>query len=198
MNDLELNQILKRVQPPPRSHDYWADFPGRVIRQLNRPPGRPLPESRPRPRLVWAGAAGLFCLLMGFALGHWWTRPRNGREAAFLQNGKMIREVLATFPNQVRAILQDESGLSLVLSDRADVPPSPPLWVRFCHAGRCATLVTFSGQEVQVGGQKFTVLSTPANAVLLVGDHFVWSSVDQGLNLDDFQIQAHPLTLAVK
>jgi hypothetical protein len=76
MNDAELNQILKRVQPPPRSDDYWADFPERVIRQLNRPPARPTPKSRLRPRLAWAGAVGLACLLTGFALGHWWTRPR--------------------------------------------------------------------------------------------------------------------------
>ena len=63
------------------------------------------------------------------------------------------------FPHQVRAIVQDESGLKLVLSDSGDVPVSPPLYVRISDGGHSSSFVTFSGQEIQAAGQSITVLA---------------------------------------
>ena len=45
-------------------------------------------------------------------------------------NTKLIQKTLAMFPNRVRAIVRDERGRNLILSDQADVPISPPIYVR--------------------------------------------------------------------
>ena len=44
MNDAELNRTLKAAEPPQRTDEYWADFPGQVARGLSRPfpPERPV------------------------------------------------------------------------------------------------------------------------------------------------------------
>ena len=93
-----------------------------------------------------------------------------------LANIKLIRETLALFPNRVRAIVQDEHGLNLVLSDQENVPASTPIYVRICDGKRCSSLVTFSGQEIQIAGQKLTVLSQPDGGIILEGNKFAWSS----------------------
>ncbi len=80
------------------------------------------------------------------------------------------------FPNRVRAIVQDRQGLSLILSDQADVPASTPIYVRICDGKNCSSLVTFSGQEIQIAGQKLTVLSNGSGGIILEGSQFVWSS----------------------
>jgi hypothetical protein len=51
---------------------------------------------------------------------------------------------------QVRAIVQDEHGLNLVLSDSAGVPASPTLYVRISDNKHSLSLVTFSGQQRDV------------------------------------------------
>jgi hypothetical protein len=96
-----------------------------------------------------------------------------------LTSTKLIRETLAMFPNRVRAIVQDERGINLVLSDNDDVPVSPPLYVRICDGEHCSSLVTFSGQEIQIAGQKVTVLADAHGGVILAGQHFMWSDTER-------------------
>ena len=89
---------------------------------------------------------------------------------------KLIQETMAMFPNRVRAIVQDEHGLRLVLADQPEVPVSPPIYVRLCDGENCSSLVTFSGQEIQIAGQKLTVLSQADGGIILEGNKFFWSS----------------------
>ena len=197
MNDAELNRILKSAELPPRPEEYWADFPESVTRQLNRP----LPPERRAapwlPRLAWAGGFAAALVLAGFLAGRHYghTETANGN-GQLLQSEKLIREVTAMFPNRVRAIVKDEGGLRLVLSDSEDVPTSTPLWVKICQGDRCTTLVTFSGQEVEVAGQKMTVLADAADGVILVGDRFAWASDGLKGNVQDLKIQARAIQLA--
>jgi hypothetical protein len=116
------------------------------------------------------------CLVIGFLAGH----RRGAVEANLLQDKKVIEEMLALFPNRVRAVVQDQNGLRLVLSDNDDVPASAPLWLKICDGSNCSAAVTFSGQEIQVGGRKVTVLAGARGGVLLVGNNFVWSSDSAG------------------
>jgi hypothetical protein len=83
------------------------------------------------------------------------------------------------FPNRVRAIVQDERGINLVLSENADVPVSPPLYVRISDGKHSSSFVTFSGQEIQIAGQKVTVLADTHGGVILAGQHFMWSDTKQ-------------------
>jgi hypothetical protein len=197
MNDAELNRILKSGETPRPSREYTDDFPDRVIRQLNRP----LPPSRHAQNglagLVWAGGFAAVCVLAGFLIGHRSGRTEtansNGR---LLQSEKLICEVLAMFPNRVRAIVKDDSGMQLVLSDDADVPASTPLWVKVCQGEHCTTVVTFSGQELQIAGQKMTVLADSEGGVILTGDRFVWTSDEPKGGTQDLKIQARPLEFA--
>jgi hypothetical protein len=79
------------------------------------------------------------------------------------------------------------------LSDRADVPLSPPIYVRICDGSRCSSVVTFSGQEIQIAGQKVTVLSEANGGIILEGNNFVWSEGKSVYSGKKFKIQAKNL-----
>src|SRR5208282_6112952 len=145
MNKPDLESILKQAQLPEISEETLEMFPRRVVARLKRndSPGRPTRNYSPH--LAWAfGLAA--CVIIAFAIGHWRGRMETGTIPATdsLTSTKLIRETLAMFPNRVRAIVQDERGINLVLSDNADVPVSPPLYVRICDGEHCSSLVTFS------------------------------------------------------
>jgi hypothetical protein len=116
------------------------------------------------------------CILLAFAAGHWRERAERRSGQDILADAKLIQETLAMFPHRVRAIVQDKEGLSLILSDKADVPASTPIYVRICDGKNCSSLVTFSGQEIQAAGEKVTVLADAQGGIILEGSRFVWSS----------------------
>jgi hypothetical protein len=196
MNDSELNKLLKSANVPGRPAEYWERFPGRVGVALRR---RTVAPERKRywfPRLAWGLGASVACLLIGFGVGHWRGTVEIAGGNGILQDTKVIREMMEMFPNRIRAIVQDERGMSLVLSDQPDVPTSAPLWVRVYRGKECLTLLTFSGQEMQIAGQRVTVLSDAEGGVILMGDRFAWASADPGLAPADLRIQAKRLELA--
>ena len=110
-----------------------------------------------------------------------------------LQSAKLIRETLALFPNRVRAIVQDEHGLNLILSENDDVPASAPIYVRICDGKQCSSFVTFSGQEIQAGGQKVTVLADARGGIILTGNQFVWSNTERNHASNSLKIEANNL-----
>ncbi len=178
MNRSELDAILKKARLPRPPEEFWEEFPQQVARQLNR---QTMEASRPRrnwlPRLAWAMVTAV-CVVIAFAVGHWRGKieTQTGPQQDILANAKLVRETLAMFPNQVRAIVEDGRGLHLVLSDSGAVPSSSPLYIRVCDGKNCSSLVTFSGQEIQVGGQTMTVLADTQGGIILMGKDFVWSS----------------------
>jgi hypothetical protein len=190
MNDSELNQLLESVKVPEQSSEYWQDFPGQVARSLSRQRATEVRSWLPyrRPALAW-GMALATCLVIGFFVGHW--RGAN-RVNALLQNGKMLREVVAMFPNQVQAIIQDETGLHISLAETPNVPQSQPLWIKVCEGTHCRSIVTFSGQAVQIDGQRVEVLADASGGVMLVGERFFWSS-KENLIRDHLRIDARQL-----
>jgi hypothetical protein len=108
MNDRELNQLLRRVTPPGRSAEYWADFPRRT-RVRSRAVGRTeLPRPR-HPALKWAGGlatAGLAVLLGLGAL----------REARELFPPGLQRDIVR-LPNNLQVFMRDEHGQHTLVSD---------------------------------------------------------------------------------
>jgi len=193
MNDSDLEKKLKAAQVPAWDEDYWESFPQGVLTKLRAGPvSRPV-ERDWLPRLAWGGGIALACLVIGFTLGHWHGRMEKNDSFVLLQNGKMLREVLTLFPNRVRAIVQDERGLQLVLSDQPDVPTSTPLWVKICDGKQCASLVTFSGQELEIAGQKVTVLADAQGGIILEGNRFIWSSSARSFVEGNLTIEAKRL-----
>lgn len=194
MNDFELEKKLKAAQVPARDENYWESFPRVVLAGLRATPAkRPMPERPWLPRLAWSGGIAVVCLIIGFAIGLRHGRTVQTDSYAFLQNPRMLQEVMAMFPNRIRAIVQDQQGVQLVLSDQPDVPGSTPLWVKICDGKKCASLVTFSGQEIQVAGRKLTVLADAQGGVILVGNDFAWSSDQPAGTVHGLQFEAKVL-----
>ena len=146
----------------------------------------------PAPWLTW-GLATAACVLAAFCLGYWHGRTAPGDP---LENARLVRETLAMFPHRIQAIVEDEHGLNLVLSDHDDIPSSAPLYVHVCDGRHCSSYLTFSGQEITVAGQKITVLEDAHGGVILAGQAFVWSNAGRTEAGDHWQIQAKKLNLA--
>jgi hypothetical protein len=198
MNQSELDSILKKARTRQPPGELWEELPGRIARQLNRSPkeGHPA-RSNWFPRFAWPLGTAV-CVLIAFAAGHW----HGQRQAELVQsqdllvNVKLVRETLAMFPNQVRAIVQDGGGLHVVLSNSSNVPASPPLYVHVCDGKNCLSLVTFSGQEIQAAGQRMTVLADAQGGIILMGSDFVWSSDQKNNPGNHLKIEAKTLNIA--
>ena len=204
MNRSDLDRMLKGAKTPARTPEYWEDFPRQVTiglrpgvtTSVRHPAERRFNEGGPL-RLAWKLGFALVCLATGFLVGHWHgSRPSQTVAATeLLHNGKVIQEMLAMFPNQVRAVVQDERGINVVLSETNDVPASTPLWIRVSEGDRERSFVTFSGQSVQINQERVEVLQDAQGGIILVGDRFFWSSGEPGRALDHLRIQARALAL---
>jgi hypothetical protein len=196
MNKSELESILKKARLPEIAEESLEMFPRRIVARLKRNDPPPRPARNFPSLLAWAfGLAA--CLAIAFAIGHWRGRTEAAPSGDLLANARVVRETLAMFPNRLRAIVQDERGLSLILSESEDVPVSPPLYVRMCDGQHCSSFVTFSGQEIQVAGQKITVLADARGDIILTGNQFVWLNTRQIPAGKDMKIEAKNLAPAV-
>jgi len=192
MNDSELNEILKAAKVPDRPGEFWARFPRRVTSRLHWKPAMTTAPSHFW-RMAWALSTVTACLVIGFVVGLRRTHDAAVAENGFLQNAKVLQETFAMFPNRVRAIVQDQHGINLVLSDKEDVPKSAPLWIKICDGKTCAAMVTFSGQEIKLGHRELTVLTDVNGKIILAGDNFLWSNGEALLAGNDLKIEAKTL-----
>jgi hypothetical protein len=194
MNQPELESILKKARLPEISGESLEMFPRRMVARLKH--NDPLPHAARNFLSPFAWACGLAaCVIIAFVIGHWrgQMETKASMENDSLTSLKLIRETLTMFPKRVRAIVQDEHGLNLVLSENEDVPASPPLYVRICDGKHCSSFVTFSGQEIQIAGQKITVLSDTSGGIILEGNKFAWSSTSRLYASSNLKIEAKPL-----
>src|SRR5208283_9100 len=128
MNQSDLESILRKARLPEIREESLEMLPRRIAARLKR---NDLPARTARnfsPQLGWAFGP-VACVMIVLAIGHWRGQIKTVPAADSLTSLKFIRETLAMFPNQVRAIAQDERGLNLILSENADVPASPALYV---------------------------------------------------------------------
>ncbi len=186
MNNSELDKILRNAKTPPVSEESAETFSRSVIANLKREPRVPRAQLSWAARFGWVAAAAA-CVLAVVGIG---VMERNSRPVYptvarttttnstedILASGKVIGQVLSMFPNRVRAIIEDSEGMHIVLSDQESTRSSAPLFVHLCDAKSCCSFVTFSGQEVNVGGREVTTLCDARGGIILSGDQFVWSS----------------------
>jgi hypothetical protein len=185
----ELDKLMKSARVPERSAGYWENFPKRVTARLSGSAQPVMAPSRNAPRR-WAWAlAGAFAVLI-LCLGLW---MRNRIATVQPDYTKLYREIESMFPNQVRAIVVESSGVKLDLSDKPDIPSSPPVRVDVCRHQRCRTYITFSGQSIRLNGETCDVLADGQGHISLVGRDTVWTSADPTHRLEAYHIEAGPL-----
>ncbi len=206
MKDPELDQLLKSAPVPDRPQAYWDEFFRRVVTkahglQTQTPAGadgRAPDPFRLRFRLRFAavglGLTVLFLLVL-FALNFRQARRQPITDSQLAAARKYLQEIETLFPNQVQAIAFDQEGSRLTLAERADVPVSSPLYLRICGASGCKDYLTFSGQEIQLDGQKVTVLAEARGGIILAGNQFVWSSAARIGPGRDLKVEARNLGL---
>lgn len=195
MNNSELDAKLKAAREPALPPEYKEAFTKSVLMNLRSSPWKSGRQGHQgMGRWVW-GMATAACILIAFAVGHWQGKHESSSGPDILANARLVEETLAMFPNRVRAIVKDERGLNVVLSDQDTLPASSPIYVRICDGTNCASLVTFSGQEILIGGQKLTVLAQPDGGIIVAGNRFVWSSADPVYAGRKLKIEARNLDL---
>ncbi|HEY3860305.1 MAG TPA: hypothetical protein VGO59_00320 [Verrucomicrobiae bacterium] len=189
VNNSELDAILRKVRVPEPAPDFWETLP-RLAANRSTAPRVPCHRTTSS-WLKWAWAAGAFAAVVAAIVVIPW--PSHERPSDLLASAKLVDEMLALFPSRLRAIVEDEKGMRVMLSDQRDVPASPPLYVRICDGHECASLVTFSGQEVQMAGRNLTVLSDTRGGIILEGKDLLWSSAQSFLTGKHLTIVAKSL-----
>jgi len=199
LNNRELDKLLKSVPVPERPAEYWEDLPRQVLATLPRDRCRdelPAASNWRRftlARLSFAVCTLAACFLIGFLLGSRRHLPPalSARELATVRT--YLRELEALFPNQVQAVVFEESGPRLVLAERPTVPASQPVFVRLIGPGGTRGFLTFSGQQIRLNGEHMDVLVTGRGQVLLVGESLAWSSADADAVAGPWRITARLL-----
>ena len=179
MKNEELDKLLKSLGAPNRPTEYWDEFPKSVIRELRRADVAGFGQAvRPRaPRLAWGLGLATACVVVGLTIGFRWGRHSIPGSAERVELNNYLREIETLFPRQIQAIVFDESGPRLILSEKPDVPNSPAVFVRICAKTGCRSFITFSGQRVRMNGDEFEVLVDAQGGVIVVGLQSIWSSV---------------------
>ena len=193
-DDIDLDKVLKASRIPERPTEYWQRFPQRVLSRLKRGESAVAREPVTSPWFGWGlGLAAAFLavgVVIGILAGGLFRPAPMDRLA---KNRRMFREVAAMFPHRIQAILLEGNNVKLVLSDRDDVPSSPPLLVTFCRDSRCESIITFSGQQIKINGESWDVLTDSQGHVMVVGNDAVWSSNEPANKAGRYHIDAQPL-----
>jgi hypothetical protein len=156
-----------------------------------------LSPARPRNlhRFLWPLAVAA-CLMLVFAL----RRPDSSGNPKPPMVGQeedaaaiILREVSALFPNQVRSIVKDESGLQMTLAEEPNVQASQALVLKVCQPRGCQEIITFSGQNIKVAGHLVTVRTENNGRVILDGEKFLWSSDINETSVPDVHIESRRL-----
>jgi hypothetical protein len=216
MNDKELNETLKRAAVPERGADYWERFPGQVTAEMERRRQAALAERNADagvrtvtdPSHAWSWATVLrslvnkpafafgiaaVCLTLGFALGFWRGQRSPGYDPQLAEAQQYFREIQGLFPHQLQAIVFDQQGTHLVLAQEANLPASPPLYLKISGPRGCQRFVTFSGQQIRVNGEACDVLADHQGNVLVVGRQLFWAGSKAVAGSGQYKIEARVL-----
>ena len=216
MKNKELNEVLKRATVPERGADYWERFPSQVTAEIERrrqharagssasaPVAAAADTGTPwtwASAFRWLGAKPGFaiglaaiCLAVGFVLGSWKGHPLPVGDAELTEAQRYFHELEALFPNQLQAIVFDQQGTHMVLAQEANLPASPPLYLKVCSSKGCQRFVTFSGQQIRINGDVCEVLADGRGEVLVVGRQSLWSGSKAVAASGGYQVEARAL-----
>jgi|SRR5688572_6122464 len=195
MNNADLNGILRNAKVPEPRPRFWEELPSDVQRGVAR--GLPAPEGEVERRTFQSLrfllkkavplSLAAACVMLGFLWGAQWRRSKVA--AVELAEARACwREASALFPNQLQAIVFDQQGSRIILSEQADQRVFAPVFVKLCRGKSCERFITFSGQQIRAGGESFEVLVDRAGEVLLVGRAKVWSSATDTADFGRYKV----------
>jgi len=196
MNDPELDKLLRSAKVPQQTEEQKAEFPADVVRQLSRPQGRVAAPEVKRPRFsLWATGFALACLVIGFMVGRFPDKPIASPQAAAKapDYAKLFKEVAVLFPDRLRGVVVRGGEMELVLADQPERTATNPLLVEICHNGLCRTVITFSGQKLDIDGRSIEVLTGANDRVIVLADNQLWTSQNPSQVVDGLRINAHLL-----
>ena len=181
MNHHELDALLRNSRPPDWPQAHWETFPAQVVRRVRESESRADVFGH-RGDLHRPGSWGrgwpsppAWCWLSGWDPGS----PREGLDPQLVTaSARLLSELTGLFPNTFRAVIIEGNQSRILLSEGESARGTEPVLVRLCHNGECLTIVTFSGERIEVGALQFEVLAGGQGDVLLVGEDFVWSRRD--------------------
>jgi len=198
MNDQEIDKLLKSARVPEESPEFCEELAVHVSRTLRQRQRRGERFAAEQPSFAirnWAiGAAGVTGIAL-IALLASWDFGSSQSDNGFARAEKCFREVESLFPNQLRALVFGADGQHLEVSEKADVPDSPPVYLKICGPKGCQEIVTFSGQQVLVNGDLCDVLLDSAGDILLVGQKLLWSSGSPERALRNYRIEARSMAV---
>lgn len=175
----ELILALKRLQPGPVEIAPAVDAAVMRAARDRLKSSRPGPSPRIATWLLGSLAAAAYALLAWISFrpvtpGKNLTiaPPVRQEDAATV----ILREFSALYPNQVKAIVQNDHGIELTLADKPDVAPAQALVLKICDPRSCREIITFSGQNIEIAGHSVTVRAETGGRVVLDGEQFLWSS----------------------
>lgn len=198
MKDGDLNKLLRTVKVPERSAEERAEFPQEVVRQLSRPGHQQQEGAGNRWSLpLWALGFATVCLVIGFIVGRMPEKSPALQSAVPKMNAveyaKLFKEVATLFPDRLRGVVVRNGEMELILADQPERAMTTPLLVEFCQNGRCRTVITFSGQKLDIDGHTIEVLTGTNDRVIVLADNQVWTSQTPTEVVDGFRIQAQVL-----
>jgi hypothetical protein len=199
MNNAELEKLLKTAATPACEAGYWEQFPKKITANIHWQKQRGATfdaedfSNRKPGLLLWTAGLASACIILGFAVVFWHGQASSETARQVAAAKRYFQEIAPLFPNQVRAIVFSQQGAQLVLAEKADVPDSPPLFVKVCGPLGCQSFVTFSGQQIRVNGEVCDVLADVRGGVMLVGSKFFWASAQPELAANHLRIEAQAL-----
>lgn len=194
MNNNELDRLLKQASQPEPPAGLTRNLPGRVTARLRHGSSSQSLEM-PFRRHAWVWGLATACVILGaFVVGFW-----RGQQSAFdpgqlADARRYLHETQALFPNQVKAIIFDKNGPHLVLSEKPDVGASLPVFMTVSNAQTAESIITYSGQQINIHGEPYDVLLNGNNEVFLVGKTRVWSKNSRS-GWGKTEITAHSMAL---
>jgi hypothetical protein len=179
-----LDKILKRHEIPERSDGYWEYFPQRVLSKIKETP-QMHETSAGFLSYRWVQLSCIFGMMLLLAYFGFKQKPQQ-----FSQYLQLYGELALTFPNQLEAVVITGKQTELVLSETPNVPRSTILLLNIPDLGSGTTILTTSGQRVQIGSESCEVFLDGEGHVVLLGNQWVWSTDSANTARAPYQMSA--------
>ena len=192
MNDNDLKTMLRRMEVPEPTPEGRLVALRRAQRAFAESAPEPVRWWRGRRTLLAAGTLAMCAIIIALAPARRGDTPLGDQPAPWsgvvAAQQKLFRETLAVFPNELRAVVSNEAGPHVVLSEAPSVTSGEPVVLEIRKDGHTVRLATFGGERIEIRlgerQQSIEVLVSGSGEVQVVGPDFYWSPAKKLLPAD--------------